>query len=118
MPHVERFMSTRLNYDQFTELVDCIRDEGLITMVTPFDEDSVDWIMDQGVDIIKVASCSSLDWPLLEKIAGTHKPVIISTGGKTISDIDKLYNFSHIEKVNLPSCTALLNIRHRQRAAT
>ncbi len=93
VPHVERFMSTRLNYDQFTELVDCIRDEGLITMVTPFDEDSVDWIMDQGVDIIKVASCSSLDWPLLEKIAGTHKPVIISTGGKTISDIDKLYNF-------------------------
>ena len=62
-------------------------------MSTPFDEDGVDWCMDQGLDIIKVASCSSLDWPLLEKIAATHKPVIISVGGKTISDIDKLYNY-------------------------
>ena len=49
--------------------------------------------MDQGLDIIKIASCSSLDWPLLEKAAATRKPLIISTGGKTLSDIDKIYNF-------------------------
>ncbi|MDF2541067.1 MAG: cupin protein [Herbinix sp.] len=91
--HIPRFIGTRLNYDQFSQLVDAIHDEGLIAMSTPFDEDGVDWCMDMGVDIIKVASCSSLDWPLLTKIALTHKPVIISTGGKTLSDIDKLYNF-------------------------
>ncbi|PWL66768.1 MAG: hypothetical protein DBY27_09480 [Clostridiaceae bacterium] len=91
--HIPRFESTRLTYDQFTELVEAIRSEGMIAMSTPFDEDGVDWCMDQGLDIIKVASCSSLDWPLLEKIAATHKPVIISVGGKTISDIDKLYNY-------------------------
>lgn len=91
--HIPRFMSTKLNSDQFSQLVDAIHEEGLIAMSTPFDEDGVDWCMDMGVDIIKVASCSSLDWPLLTKIAYTHKPVIISTGGKTLSDIDKLYNF-------------------------
>ncbi|MFT4144606.1 MAG: N-acetylneuraminate synthase family protein [Mobilitalea sp.] len=91
--HIPRFMSTRLNFDQFTQLVDTIHEEGLIAMSTPFDEDGVEWCMDQGIDIIKVASCSALDWPLLTKIAFTHKPVIISTGGKTLSDIDKLYNF-------------------------
>ena len=91
--HIPRFESTRLTYDQFTELVEAIRSEGMIAMSTPFDEDGVDWCMDQGLDIIKVVSCSSLDWPLLEKIAATHKPVIISVGGKTISDIDKLYNY-------------------------
>lgn len=91
--HVPRFMGTRLSFEQFNVIVDAIREEGMLTMVTPFDEDSVDWCMDQGIDIIKVASCSSLDWPLLTKIALTHKPVIISTGGKTISDIDKLFNF-------------------------
>lgn len=91
--HIPRFESTRLTYDQFTELVEAIRSEGMIAMSTPFDEDGVDWCMDQGLDIIKVASCSSLDWPLVEKIAATHKPVIISVGGKTISDIDKLYNY-------------------------
>ncbi len=93
VPHIPRFMSTRLTYEQFTELVDTIREERLISMSTPFDEDGVDWCMDQGIEIIKIASCSALDWPLLEKVSRTGKPLIISTGGKTLSDIDKLYNF-------------------------
>lgn len=91
--HIPRFMGTRLNYDGFSQIVDAIREEGLTTMVTPFDEDSVEWCMDQGIDILKVASCSSMDWPLLETLARTGKPLIISTGGKALSDIDKLYNF-------------------------
>jgi N-acetylneuraminate synthase len=91
--HIPRFMSTRLDFDQFTQLVDTIHEEGMIAMSTPFDEDGVDWCMDQGIDVIKVASCSAMDWPLLTKIALTQKPIIISTGGKTLSDIDKIYNF-------------------------
>lgn len=93
VPHIPRFMSTKLNYEQFTQLVDAVRAEGLLTMSTPFDEQGVEWCMDQGLDIIKIASCSALDWPLLEKVARARKPIILSTGGKTISDIDKLYNF-------------------------
>ncbi len=91
--HIPRFEGTRLSYEQFCELADAVRAEGMLPMSTPFDEDGVEWCMDQGLDIIKVASCSSLDWPLLEKVAATHKPVIISVGGKTISDIDKIYNY-------------------------
>lgn len=91
--HIPRFMSTKLNYDQFTELVEAVRAEGMVTMSTPFDETGVDWCQDQGIDIIKIASCSSLDWPLLTKVASAKKPLIISTGGKTIEDIDKIYNF-------------------------
>ncbi len=91
--HIPRFMGTRLYFDQFTQLVDTIHEEGLIAMSTPFDEDGVEWCMDQGIDIIKVASCSAMDWPLLTKIVMTHKPVILSTGGKSLSDIDKIYNF-------------------------
>ena len=91
--HIPRFMSTKLGYEQFEELVEAIRNEGMITMSTPFDEKCVDWCMDMGIDIIKIASCSSLDWPLLTAVANTKKPLIISTGGKTIADIDKLYNF-------------------------
>lgn len=91
--HIPRFESTRLRYEDFCVLVDAIRDNGLVAMSTPFDEDGVEWCMDQGLDIIKVASCSAMDWPLLEKIAKTGKPMIVSTGGKSISDIDKIYNF-------------------------
>ena len=91
--HIPRFESTRLRYEEFQQLVDAIHEEGLIAMSTPFDEDGVEWCMDMGVDIIKIASCSALDWPLLERAAKANKPLIISTGGKTLSDIDKLYNF-------------------------
>ncbi len=91
--HIPRFESTRLSAEQFNQLVDAIREEGLMPMSTPFDEASVDLCMDQGLDIIKIASCSSMDWPLLAKAAATHKPLIVSTGGKSLSDIDKIYNF-------------------------
>ncbi len=91
--HIPRFMSTRLSFEQFNILVDEIRKEGLLTMSTPFDETGVEWCLDQGIDIIKIASCSALDWPLLAKAAQSKKPLIISTGGKTLSDIDKIYNF-------------------------
>ena len=91
--HIPRFMSTRLNFDQFCELVAAVKDEGMVTISTPFDEEGVKWCVEQGLDIIKIASCSSLDWPLLEVAAQTGKPLIVSTGGKTISDIDKIYNF-------------------------
>jgi N-acetylneuraminate synthase len=38
--------------------------------------------------IIKVASSDINDWPLLEKIASTRRPVIISTGGASEKDLD------------------------------
>lgn len=91
--HISRFLSTQLKPEEFRILVETIKDEGLITMCTPFDEESVNLCMDHGIEIIKVASCSANDWPLLTAIAATRKPIIISTGGKSISDIDKLYNF-------------------------
>lgn len=91
--HISRFEGTKLTCEQFSILASAIKEEGLISMSTPFDEDGVEWCQSHGIDIIKVASCSAMDWPLLEKVAETGKPIILSTGGKTISDIDKIYNF-------------------------
>lgn len=97
--HIPRFLGTKLTYEEFSRLVYAIKEEGMLTMSTPFDEDSVDWCLDQGLDMIKVASCSAMDWPLLAKVAAANKPCIVSTGGKTIRDIDKIYNFLTHKKV-------------------
>jgi sialic acid synthase SpsE len=43
--------------------------------------------------IIKVASSDLNDWVLLEKIAKTKKPVIISTGGSSLKDMDDVVTF-------------------------
>lgn len=91
--HIPRFESTRLDDSQFRQLVEATRQAGLVSVATPFDEPSVGLCQALGVEIIKVASCSATDWPLLEAIAGAGKPVIASTGGLSIYDIDNLVTF-------------------------
>jgi N-acetylneuraminate synthase len=98
--HIPRFLSTRLGKEDFYSLVRYTKDLGLIAMCTPFDEASVDLCADHGIDIIKVASCSSTDWWLLEKIAEVKKPVIISTGGQPIAQVDNIYNFFFHRSMN------------------
>ncbi len=91
--HIPRFLSTKLGKKEFQALFDEVRKNNLITMCTPFDEASVDLIEEMDFDVIKVGSCSAKDWPLLERVAEAGKPVIFSTGGLTIRNIDNLVSF-------------------------
>jgi mannose-6-phosphate isomerase-like protein (cupin superfamily) len=60
----------------------------------------VDLITEMGFDIIKIASCSFTDWPLLNKIANdTNLPIIASVAGSSLDDIDRVVSFfSHRNK--------------------
>lgn len=91
--HIPRFLSTRLSHDDYRRLLDAVRKEGLLAACTPFDEESVGVITDMGFDILKLASCSARDWSLIEAMADANMPVIFSTGGVDISDIDDLVSF-------------------------
>jgi N-acetylneuraminate synthase len=91
--HIARFLSTRLSDGEFEALVAETRRRGLVTICTPFDEPSVDKIERMGIEVIKIGSCSAHDWPLLERVAETGKPVICSTGGLSIREIDKTVSF-------------------------
>ena len=108
--HIPRFLATRLAPRDFRRLVAATRHAGLLSVVTPFDEASVDLVLEHEVDLGKVASGSAQDWPLLEKIAAAGKPVICSTGGKSIHDIDKIVSFfehRYVEDLALLHCVAL-----------
>ena len=74
---------------------------------TPFDEASIPVIEEQKLDIIKVASCSFTDWPLLECIVKTDKPIIASTAGATLEEIDRVISFFTNRDKDLPSCIVL-----------
>lgn len=91
--HVPRFLSTKLSWDAFADLVAEVKAGGLLAACTPFDEASVDRIVELGFDIIKVASCSARDWPLLERVAASGLPVIASTGGLLQDEVDDLVSF-------------------------
>lgn len=107
--HISRFESTRLSKGEFRQLVNAIRDEDLIPMATPFDEPSVGTCLDLGIQIIKVASCSARDWPLLTAVAEARRPVVASTGGLSIYDIDNLVSFfrKRVPSFALMHCVAL-----------
>lgn len=91
--HIPRFLETRLSWKDFQILNMAVHERGLISVITVFDEKSIDMALNHGVDIIKVASCSCNDWPLLEQITKVKKPIIVSTGGCNIADIDNIVNF-------------------------
>ncbi len=91
--HIGRFLDTKLSIEEYNILFNEIKKNKLLTCCTPFDEESVDLIRDMGFDIVKIASCSAKDWPLIEKVSNLGKPIVFSTGGLLIKDIDNLVSF-------------------------
>ncbi|WP_454255310.1 N-acetylneuraminate synthase family protein [Pseudomonas sp. Marseille-Q8238] len=91
--YIKRFSETRLSREQFDILVAEIRNQGFQCLSTPFDEASVAVIEAQNLDAIKIASCSMSDWPLLERVVQTRHPLIVSTAGSTLEELDRLVSF-------------------------
>ena len=86
--HIPRFFSTRLEVKDYEKLIQEVRNQGMIPMCTPFDEESVDVIEKLDIEIMKIASCSAMDIPLIERAAKAKFPTVFSTGGATITQID------------------------------
>ncbi len=98
--YIKKTLDTKMSKENFAALLHAVKKGGCITMSTPFDEKSVEWCSELGVEIIKIASSDINDWVLIEAIAKTKKPVIVSTGGSSLKDIDDLVTF--FENRNIP----------------
>jgi N-acetylneuraminate synthase len=91
--YVKKTLETRLSDEDLATLVRAIRKAGFTATATPFDERSVDLCVELGIPIIKLASSDLNDWVLIEKIAKTKKPVVVSTGGSSLKDVDDIVTF-------------------------
>ena len=105
---VKRFKETELCEEDFIKLHDFAKQNNFLTVCTAFDEKSVDTVQKHGYDIIKIASCSFTDWPLLEKIALCDLPIIASVAGSSLSDMKRVVQFfKHRDKnLSLMHCVA------------
>ena len=93
LKYVKRFSETHLKWDQYKKLKDAIVEAGFLSMCTPWDENSVDKIVEHGFDFMKIPSCSVSDWPLLERIAQYNLPIVASTAGEPLEEVDRVVSF-------------------------
>lgn len=68
------------------------RRQGVLPFSTPFDPTAIALLEDLGTELYKTASAEIVDLPLLREIARTGKPMIVSTGMATLSEIDAAVN--------------------------
>jgi len=84
----EIYAQGALPYEWHAELYELARSLGLTCFSTPFDVEGVDFLEQLGNPVYKVASFEVRHVPLLERIAATGKPVIVSTGVASLADIE------------------------------
>ena len=83
---------------------------GLVFLSSPCDSDAIVELDQLGVELFKLASFDLPDLTLVEKIAKTGKPVILSTGMANYTDIQLAVNVSRAagnDKIALLQCTSL-----------
>jgi sialic acid synthase len=78
-----------LGRDDYVELQRYARDIGLTFFATPFDFESADFLGELGVPAYKIASADLVNTPLLRHVAAFDKPMLLSTGGASIEDVDR-----------------------------
>lgn len=91
--YIKKTVATAMSKADLRTLTDAIVQGNCIPMATPFDERSVDLCEELDIPILKIASSDINDWILIERMAATRKPVIVSTGGSSIKDIDDMVTF-------------------------
>ena len=97
-----------LDRGAYVELQACARELGLVFFATAFDVPSADLLAELDLPAFKIASGDLRNTPLLRHVASFGKPMLVSTGGATIEDVDRAVEavLPINEQVCLLQCTA------------
>ncbi len=96
-------------YEWHKEIFNVAKKNKIILFASVFDEASVDFLEKFNPPAYKVASFESNHYPLIKKIIKTRKPILISTGLNTLSEINSLVKFlkkNKCKKYALLKCTS------------
>lgn len=85
----ELYEEAHTPWDWHKPIMERAASHGMHCFSTPFDDTAVDFLEECGVPAYKIASFEVTDIPLIEKVARTGKPMIISTGMATMGEIDE-----------------------------
>lgn len=99
--YVSKTEATKLGELGYKSLIEHIIKVGCIPMATAFDEKSVELCEKFNLPIIKIASSDINDWPLIECVASTKRPVIISSGGASEKSLDEVVLYFENRNIEL-----------------
>src|SRR3989338_2818507 len=90
----EMLKKLELSESDFRTLFEYCKKKGIIALSTPFDLESVDLLERLNVPAYKIASGEITNTPLIEKIAKTNKPIILSTGAANYAEINDVVSIA------------------------
>ncbi|MCP4705990.1 MAG: pseudaminic acid synthase [candidate division Zixibacteria bacterium] len=105
----ELYQEAHTPWEWHKNIFDRAKELGIIAFSTPFDATAVDFLEDLNVPVYKIASFENIDIPLIKKIAQTGKPIIMSTGMASLSELDesvKTIRANGCEQIILLKCTS------------
>jgi N-acetylneuraminate synthase len=103
-PRFEYFQRTGFTLEQWVVLKACCDQNGVIFLSSPFSEEAVDLLEKVGVAQYKIPSGEVTNLPMLEVIAATGKPVLLSSGMSSWGELDRAVDV--VRKLN-PNLTVL-----------
>lgn len=104
----EMIKKLELPFSDFAVLKQYAEMKKIDFIATPDGEESLQYLLDLDVPFIKVGSTEVTNYPFLEKIAQSMKPIILSTGMSTLGEVEKAVNTvleAGNEKIQLMHCT-------------
>ncbi len=76
-------------YEWHGPIIERCKERGMLCFSTPFDAAAVDFLETLDVPAYKIASFENTDIPLLQRVAATGKPIIMSTGMATLAELEE-----------------------------
>ncbi len=89
----ELYQESYTPWEWFPDLFAFANSLGITIFSSPFDIKSVEFLKDLDVPAFKIASNELTDWPLIEAVVNTGKPIILSTGTSTKEQIENTINY-------------------------
>lgn len=88
-PRYDYFQRTAFTPDQWAKLAQLAKEKGLVFLSSPFCDEAVDLLESIGITQYKIPSGEVTNLPLLERIAATGKPVLLSSGMSSWTELDR-----------------------------